>query len=113
MLLLALCDGAAALSLGDLSMRSRIGQPFDAVIPFSVLADESLGAQCIRGDRGDRDAASPNLHLPLLSNLRFDVTQSRGGGEISIRSRAIVNEPVVRLRIAVDCGSSAFLTQHM
>lgn len=112
MLLLALCDGAAALSLGDLSMRSRIGQPFDAVIPFSALADESLGAQCIRGDRGDRDADSPNLHLPLLSNLRFDVTQSRGGGEISIRSRAIVNEPVVRLRIAVDCGSSAFLTRE-
>ena len=109
LLSLALCDGAVALSLGDLAMRSRVGQPFDAVIPFSAAPDDSLGAQCIRSDR---DAASPNLHLPLLSNLRFEVSRSVGGGDISIRSRAIVNEPVVRLRIAVNCGPNSFLARE-
>ena len=109
LLALGLCAGASAFSLGDLKVRSVIGSAFEAVLPFSANADEVLSPQCIRGHD---DAASGNQHVPLLANVRFEVRQSAGGGEIVIRTRALVQEPAVRIRLTVDCGPKMLLVRE-
>ncbi len=106
---LGLCAGASALSLGELKVRSPIGSPFEAVLPFTASADEVLSPQCIRGHE---DAASRNQHVPLLANLRFAITQSAGGGEIVIRTRTLVHEPAVRIRLTIDCGPQTLLVRE-
>lgn len=109
LLALGLCAGASALSLGDLKVRSPIGSPFEAVLPFTASVDEVLSPQCIRGHE---DAASRNQHVPLLANLRFAITQSAGGGEIVIRTRTLVHEPAVRIRLTIDCGPQTLLVRE-
>ncbi len=109
LLALGLCAGASALSLGDLKVRSPIGSAFEAVLPYTANADEVLSPQCIRGHE---DAASRNQHVPLLANVRFAITRSAGGGEIVIRTRALVHEPAVRIRLTVNCGPQTLLVRE-
>ncbi len=109
LLALGACAAASALSLGDLKVRSPIGSAFEAVLPFTATADEALSPQCIRGHQ---DAASRNQHVPLLANVRFEITQSAVGGEIVIRTRALVHEPAVRIRLTIDCGPQTLLVRE-
>lgn len=109
LLALGACAAASALSLGELKVRSAIGSAFEAVVPFTATADEVLSPQCIRGHQ---DAASRNQHVPLLANLRFEITQSAAGGEIIIRTRTLVHEPAVRIRLTIDCGPQTLLVRE-
>jgi len=109
LLALGLCAAASALSLGDLKVRSPIGSAFEAVLPFTANADEVLSPQCIRGHE---DAGSRNQHVPLLANVRFTITPSAGGGEIVIRTRTLVHEPAVRIRLTIDCGPKTLLVRE-
>jgi len=109
LLALGLCAAASALSLGELKVRSPIGSPFEAVLPYTASADEVLSPQCIRGHE---DAGSRNQHVPLLANVRFTITPSAGGGEIVIRTRTLVHEPAVRIRLTIDCGPKTLLVRE-
>lgn len=109
LLALGACAAASALSLGDLQVRSAIGSAFEAVLPFTATADEVLSQQCIRGHQ---DAPSRNQHVPLLANVRFEITQSAAGGEIVIRTRTLVHEPAVRIRLTIDCGPQTLLVRE-
>lgn len=109
LLALGACAAASALSLGDIKVRSAIGSAFEAVLPFTATADEVLSQQCIRGHQ---DAPSRNQHVPLLANVRFEITQSAAGGEIVIRTRTLVHEPAVRIRLTIDCGPQTLLVRE-
>lgn len=109
LLIFGVCAGASALSVGELKIRSAVGGAFEAALPFSATADEPVSPQCIRALD---DSSSPNQHVPLLGNLRFEVAHSPGGGEIVIRTRALVNEPVVRLRLAINCAPKGSLVRE-
>ncbi len=106
---LAISAGVGALSLGELSVRSSVGHPFEAVLPFTVSAGESIAPQCIRARD---DAATANQALPYLANAQFAVTVRPGGGEIVVRTRAAVGEPAVRLRITIDCAPASVLSRE-
>ena len=106
---LAICAGACALSLGELNVRSSVGHPFEAVLPFATGAGESIAPQCIRARD---DAATANQALPYLANAQFTVTSRPGGGEIVVRTRAAVGEPAVRLRITIDCAPASILSRE-
>lgn len=106
---LAMSAGVGALSLGELSVRSSVGHPFEAVLPFTVSAGESVTPQCIRARD---DAATANQALPYLANAQFAVTARPGGGEIVVRTRAAVGEPAVRLRITIDCAPASVLSRE-
>lgn len=109
MLMFGVCAAASALSVGELKIRSAVGGAFEAVLSFSANADEAVSPQCVRALD---DGSSPNQHIPLLGGLRFEVVHSAGGGEIVIRTRALVNEPVVRLRLAINCAPKGSLVRE-
>lgn len=109
LLTLGVCAAASALSVGELKIRSAVGGAFEAALPFSANADEAVSPQCIRALD---DGSSPNQHVPLLGGLRFEVVHSAGGGEIVIRTRALVNEPVVRVRLAINCAPKGSLVRE-
>ena len=108
-LMFGVCVGASALSVGELKIRSAVGGAFEAALPFSANADEAVAPQCVRALD---DGSSPNQHIPLLGGLRFEVVHSAGGGEIVIRTRTLVNEPVVRLRLAINCAPKGSLVRE-
>lgn len=109
LLLLGACADAAALSLGDLRVRSTIGRAFEAAIPFTAAAEDELTPQCIRGNL---DGPSPNDHVPLLANLSFEIVPRTGGGEIIARTRAPVGEPAVRMRLTIDCSPRSSMVRE-
>lgn len=106
---LAISGGVCALSLGELRVRSSVGHPFEAVLPFTAGAGESVAPQCIRARD---DTASANQSLPYLANAQFTVTTRPDGGEIVVRTRAPVGEPAVRLRITIDCAPASVLSRE-
>lgn len=108
-MLLATSVGASALSLGDLNVKSAVGQPFDAMIGFVAGRGETIAAQCIRA-RDDGSSAHPGV--PFLANPVFTVAARPGGGEIMIRTRATVGEPAVRLRIVIECDAASLLARE-
>jgi pilus assembly protein FimV len=105
----AASGSALALSLGEIAVRSSVGLPFEAVLPFSAGAGESVSAQCIHA-RDDGVSAHPAV--PALANPQLSVNARRGGGEIVVRTRAAVGEPVVRLRITLDCAPATLLSRE-
>jgi len=109
LVVLAASGSALALSLGEITVRSSVGLPFEAVVPFSAGAGESVSAQCIHSRD---DGASAHQAVPALANPQFSVNTRRGGGEIVVRTRAAVGEPVVRLRITLDCAPATLLSRE-
>ena len=98
-----------AFSLGDVAVRSHVGHVFDAVIPFRLNDGESITSRCVRAHE---DAFSTNQHIPLLADPRIEVVGTPQGGEIRIRSARAVGEPVLRLRLTIDCEPNAYLVRE-
>ena len=92
-----------------MQLRTRLGQAFEAAIPFTLSAGESLSPLCIRGNQ---DAGSFNQHIPLLANARFDIILTGAGGEIMVRTARPVNEPALRVRLTIDCGPTLSLARE-
>jgi Tfp pilus assembly protein FimV len=95
--LLSLCyvGSAAALGLGEISVRSYLGRPLHATIPIldptpNTTADcFSLGAQ--------KGSIAPPLHAQL--------SLERSGGEtvLHIRTTRPINDPIAQFELASDC----------
>ena len=98
-----------AFALGDVAVRSHVGHAFDAVIPFRLNDGESISSRCVRAHE---DAFSTNQHIPLLADPRIEVVQTPRGGEIRIRSARPVGEPVLRLRLTIDCEPNAYIVRE-
>lgn len=92
-----------------MQLRTRLGQAFEAAIPFTLAAGESLSPLCIRGNQ---DAGSFNQHIPLLANARFDIVLNGAAGEIMVRTARPVNEPALRVRLTIDCGPTLSLARE-
>lgn len=102
--------GAHALSLGDLAVRSSVGQAFDAVLPFQASAEDAITPQCVRVN-GPGDATQA-ADVPVLAGVRVALRERAGGGQIVLSTRTVVNEPAFRLRVTIDCGARTFLSRE-
>lgn len=95
--LLALCHagGAAALGLGELDLRSGLGQPLHAAIDI-LGATADTHAECFSLSAGAGTIAPP-LHASL--------TLERSGARtlLHIRTRATVNDPIAQFVLTSDC----------
>jgi hypothetical protein len=107
--LLAPAFGVHALSLGDLSVRSTIGQSFEAVIAYHASADDAVGPHCVRINA---PGAAAESDLPQLPGVRATLRERPGGGQIVLGTRTLVNEPAFRLRVTIDCGPRAYLSRE-
>lgn len=96
-LLLGLCHlgSAAALGLGDISVRSHLGQPLHAVV--NVLgAPTELDTDCFR-----IDPAGEGIAAPTRVQLRIE----RSGAQtlLHIRTSQAMNDPVAQFVLAAEC----------
>jgi pilus assembly protein FimV len=99
---LLLAGGAQALTIGEIDVKSLLGERFDASIPIHLAAGEDLNAGCVRLED------SPNSkykNVPVL--FRYTMTMQRSGSNVVIRlvTNEGFSEPVVRIGLSIRCGA--------
>lgn len=99
-LVLGLCQAgsAAALGLGELTVRSSLGQPLHATIRI-IDASAAIDADCF-SLKPSADSAAP---LPARAQLTLE---RRGNDAIlHVRTPAAVGEPIAQFSLTSDCES--------
>ncbi|BCL76191.1 hypothetical protein JHS3_19270 [Jeongeupia sp. HS-3] len=90
--------GVQAASLGDLQVRSALGERFEGVVPVRLNAGENLGTGCFRLIS---DSASGEMSALVNARLRY---QGEGGrGELLILGTEPLQEPVLQLVVRLQC----------
>ena len=85
----------SALGLGDVSVRSHIGQPLHAVVKL-IDAPSSLAADCFR--------VAPAEHGPAaLEGAQWHIEQSGSETRIHVRTARAFNEPFAQFILMADC----------
>jgi hypothetical protein len=96
-LLISLCQAgpAAALGMGDINVRSQLGQPLRATVAL-VDATADTTADCF-----SLGTSADSIAPPLRAQLSIE----RTGGQtrLHIRTTSPVNDPVVQFVLASDC----------
>lgn len=96
----------AALALGDLSVRSHLGEPFVGDLAVRLDVGERLDARCIRLTR--LPPADQGSGIRALTDARLTVKrQGATWARVMLRTQAPVNEPIVGLNVTVACGDAA------
>ncbi len=98
---------AYALSLGDLQVRSALGQPLEASVAVRLGAGETLVPGCIAPAR----ATAPPGHVP---QPRVATPEAIGPGSYTLRvtSARPLNEPLYELHLLARCPGAAVLSRH-
>ena len=113
---IGLMSAASAISLGDMEVRSGLGQTFSATVHYVTPHADDVHALCIRASTDVAATSGTSLPLtsgvPFLPDPRFEVEPGHGGGTISIRTSRVVNEPLMRLNLVINCGASAVLSRE-
>ena len=107
-LIFALSAGNAyALGLGEIDLRSYLGQPLDARIPVSAGVDEPLDNSCFKLING---AVTSDTGHATPAKLSFQ--QIGRNNILQIRSASSVPEPAVRIQIEVSCGNVSRISRE-
>jgi hypothetical protein len=100
---LGLAVAAHALSLGELEIRSGLGQAFYATVRYTTPRGDEVHPLCIKTRYVQ---GPPTSGVPELPDPRIDVQPEQGGGTIIIRTARPVDEPLMRLYLSINCGPS-------
>lgn len=105
-----LAAGAAqAITVGQIQVKSTLGQNFDASIPVTLAAGEDIAQGCI----ALQDSPNSKFRdVPMLKNYRLDVQRSGNAATIHVSSSSPVAEPVIRVGLLVRCGSKVSTTRE-
>ncbi len=108
-----LAGPAQALGLGEIQMKSGLGQPFSAVIPFDSLSSaeaESVSAHLARNAQFEQAGLERSAYLSTLTIETFVDGANR---RVEIRSSEIAREPLLTLLIEVrTAGGPRVLRQY-
>jgi hypothetical protein len=91
-------QSAWAFGLGQISVASRLGQPFHAAIRLQKSELEELDASCFRLGRGQA-----GNDLPVLPRAEIAYETINGGHFLVIRTRSPVSEPAFRVIVETGC----------
>lgn len=95
----------ALAGLGDLQVKSHLGEPFQADINLVGFSAEELDNARI-ALAGDTEVRDPDLYSSrFLSSLRFTLLSSDQGGMIHISSNQPIDEPSLRFAIKIEALS--------
>ena len=94
---------AAALELGGLQVQSTLGQPLRASVAYALGPNEALADYCI----SLRPGAGMD-GLPALRQANISVSD----GVILLTGRQAVREPLLTVRLKVDCPYTPRLTRE-
>lgn len=95
-----LAGPVSALELGEIQVRSALGQPLRASVAYALQPNEQIHDYCIYLRPGTGASG-----LPGISNAAITVAD----GTIGITGRAAIREPLLFLELTVDCPTSAHL----
>jgi len=84
---------ASAIELGQLQMNSTLGQPMNASIPYVLNPHEELYSYCISLTR------SAETEVQSLTRAKITIV----GDRIVITGSRPINEPMLAMRVAVNC----------
>ncbi len=89
--------GVQALGLGRPQVHSALGKPLDVSIPLTLADGEQLTDACVRAEVSAGDARVP------AGLLQMRVEGEPGQKRIRLQSLARIDEPALRLTLAVGC----------
>lgn len=84
---------AVALELGQLTVHSTLGQPLRASIAYAIAPNETVSNTCVTVQRVQGG------NTPFINGGTVSVAD----GLITVTGNAILNEPVVSVRLSVRC----------
>ncbi|MEO8444516.1 MAG: LysM peptidoglycan-binding domain-containing protein [Gammaproteobacteria bacterium] len=106
-LLLVLAPATQALTLGEISVRSTLGQPLNATVPVRLASGETLAAACVTPGMQSSDLRP----VPGASVSTPQATRE-GGYELRVTSAAALYEPMYELEIRVQCPGAPMLVRQ-
>ena len=95
-----LAGPVSALELGEIQVRSALGQPLRASVAYALQPNEQIHDYCIYLRPGTGVGG-----LPGISDAAITVAD----GTIGITGRAAIREPLLFLQLTIDCPTSAHL----
>ncbi len=108
-LLLVLAPSAHALTLGEISVRSALGQPLNATVPLRLGAGEALASGCVVPVQ----QPSELRHVPGAS-VTTPEAMREGQYELRVSSASSLYEPMYELELKVKCpGSPVVVRQYV
>lgn len=93
---------ALALSLGDATPQSSLGQPLRVVVPIDASKAQSLTAACVHVIADAAGGSGP----PRLLTGRVTIDRTAAGPQLLVTTARPVNEPVVRLAVQAGCDGT-------
>jgi hypothetical protein len=92
---------AAALTIGDIDVKSSYGERFSARIPLVLQAGEDISQSCVRLE----PVANATATIPTLVNytLRLEPVQE-GKSAVLLATSNALTEPAVRIGLVIRCG---------
>lgn len=94
----------AALELGEATVRSSLGQPLRASIAFALGPNEALSSTCVSMQR----SLPKSNDMPVIGPATIRI----GDGIIAIAGKSEIREPLVSMRINVNCPYTAKLSRE-
>ncbi len=99
-----LCSTAQALSIGEIEVKSALGQALSARIPLTLQAGEDVAIGCVRLE----DLGGKNDGVPMLTGYRLELEgPKQGKAAILVTTSAALVEPAVRVGLVIKCGKTS------
>ena len=104
----SLLTPAQALTLGDVSLQSALGQPLDARIPVELAAGEVLTAGCVSIPPPARS------DLGALPRAQVTVPETPGAGSFTLHVTTAqpLYEPMYELQVQIRCAGTPLLLRQ-
>ncbi|WP_130106259.1 type IV pilus assembly protein FimV [Iodobacter fluviatilis] len=97
-LLLLIVQPAAALTLGELTIQSSVGQRFKGFIPYQLAPEDGLAEDCNK-----LSVIATNNDLPGLGQASLRLESNERSGRILIQSADPLFEPVASFSLKMEC----------
>lgn len=108
-LLLAMAPAVQAITLGDISVRSTLGQRLQATVPVYLSAGEALAGDCV----APRSGTSDLRRVPGAKVTTPEATRE-GIYEVQVTSASALYEPMYELELMAQCpGAPGLVRQYV
>ena len=98
------CSTAQALSIGEIEVKSALGQALSARVPLTLQAGEDVVIGCVRLE----EMGSKNTGVPMLIGYSLELeAPKQGKAAILIKTSAALVEPAVRVGLVIRCGKTS------
>ncbi len=111
-LLLSVPLMGSALGLGDVHVRSAMGQKLDAEIEFSALTAVEAESLTIRLASPETFVQAGMDYSPVLRSLRFAVEKKGDRHVIRLSSDMVISDPFLNLLIELNAAGNRTLRQY-